>query len=286
MKIFVSVDMEGATGIVHREQLVPGGEDYERGRKLLMGDVNAAVEGAVAAGATEVLVNDAHGTMRNLLIEDLHEAAELISGPWTNKPLCQSEGIDSSYDLGFFVGYHSRADTPGGLLAHTWVGKILHGVVVNGRIVGETGINAGVLGAHGVGVGLVTGGCDLVEEAKDFVPQALAVSVKTPLGFSGARCRTPARTARDIQEAAREAVARVRRDGREAFPPLVFDEPADLRLRLHTWQMTEKAAKWERVERTDEREVRILEDGFVDAARRAWQVVEFVLAEEPALRLR
>lgn len=280
MKIYVSVDMEGATGIVHREQLVPGGEDYERGRKLLMGDVNAAVEGARAGGATEILVNDAHGTMRNILIEDLAEGAELISGPWTNKPLCQAELIDESFQLGFFVGYHSRADTPGGLLAHTWVGKILHGVIVNGKVAGETAINAGVLGCFSVPVGLVTGGSDLVAEAREILPEAIAVSVKDPLGFSGARCRTPRVTSAAIRKAAEEAVRR------RAFPVFRFAEPVDMRLQFHQWQMTERAAKWERVERTGDREVRMLEATYLEAVKRAWQVVEFVLAEEPALRLR
>ena len=280
MKIYISVDMEGATGIVHREQLVPGGEDYERGRKLLMGDVNAAIEGARAGGATEVLVNDAHGTMRNLLIEDLAEGAELISGPWTNKPLCQSELIDDTYDLGFFVGYHSRADTPGGLLAHTWVGKILHGVIVNGRVIGETAINAGVLGCFGVPVGLVTGGTDLVDEAKQFLPEAIAVSVKQPLGFSGARLKPPRVTQPAIRAASEQAVRQ------RKFPLFKFDEPVDFRLQFHQWQMTERAAKWEKVERTGDREVRMEETHYLHAVRRAWQVVEFVLSEEPALRLR
>ena len=280
MKIYISVDMEGATGIVHREQLVPGGEDYERGRRLLMGDVNAAIDGARAGGATEILVNDAHGTMRNILIEDLAEGAELISGPWTNKPLCQSELIDDTYDLGFFVGYHSRADTPGGLLAHTWVGKILHGVIVNGKVIGETAINAGVLGCHGVPVGLVTGGSDLVDEAQQVVPEALAVSVKEPLGFSGARCKPPRVTQPAIRAAAEAAVRQ------KKFPVFRFDEPVDFRLQFHQWQMTERAAKWEKVTRTGDREVRMDETLYLHAVRRAWQVVEFVLSEEPSLRLR
>lgn len=280
MKIYISVDMEGATGIVHREQLVPGGEDYERGRRLLMGDVNAAIEGARAGGATEVLVNDAHGTMRNLLIEDLAEGAELISGPWTNKPLCQSEMIDDTYDLGFFVGYHSRADTPGGLLAHTWVGRILHGVLVNGRVIGETAINAAVLGCFGVPVGLVTGGSDLVDEARAFLPEALAVSVKQPLGFSGARLKPPRVTQPAIRAAAEQALRHAK------FPLFKFDEPVDFRLQFHQWQMTERAAKWEKVERTGDREVRMEETLYLHAVRRAWQVVEFVLSEEPSLRLR
>ena len=285
MKIYISVDMEGATGIVHREQLSPGGEDYERSRKLLMGDVNAAVEGAVEAGATDVLVNDAHGTMRNLLIEDLSEHAELISGPWTNKPLCQAECADQGFDLGFLVGYHARSNTPRGLLAHTWVGKLIHGVIVNGRVVGETAINAGVLGAYGVPVGLVTGGADLVAEAAEALPEALAVAVKTPLGFSGARCLSPRRTAPLIRQAAQDAVARAL-SGDDPFPAFTFDEPVDFRLQLHTWRMTERAAKWEGVTRTDEREVRIEETGYVAAAKRAWAVIEHVMAEEPPLRLR
>lgn len=285
MKVYISVDMEGATGVVHPEQLVPAGEDYERSRKLLMSDVNAAVEGAVAGGATEVLVNDAHGTMRNLLIEDLHPDAELISGPWNNKPLCQSEGIDESYDLGMFVGYHSRADTPRGLLCHTWVGKLIHGVVVNGQVVGETGINAGVLGAYGVPVGLVTGGSDLVVEAKETLPQVIAVSVKEPLGATGAKCKPPARTRALIKEGAEQAMARARGEG-APFPVFRFDEPADFRLRLHTWMQTEKAERWEKVVRTGEREVRMEETSYVQATIRAWQTIEFLLAEEPELRRR
>ena len=280
MKVYISVDMEGATGIVHREQLVPGGEDYERGRRLLMGDVNAAIGGARAGGATEILVNDAHGTMRNILIEDLDDGAELISGPWTNKPLCQSELIDESFGLGFFVGYHSRADTPRGLLAHTWVGRILHGVIVNGQVVGETAINAGVLGAFGVPVGLVTGASDLVAEARGVVPEAIAVPVKEAMGMTGARCKTPRVTSRLIREAAEAAVRRA------SFPVFRFPEPCDVRLQFHQWQMTERAAKWERTVRTGDREVRIDETSYLAAILRAWQVVEFVLSEEPSLRLR
>lgn len=285
MKVYVSVDMEGATGVVHREQLVPGGEDYERSRRLLMGDVNAAVEGAFAGGATEVLVNDAHGTMRNLLIEDLHERAELISGPWTNKPLVQSECIDSSFGLGLFVGYHSRAGTERGLLAHTWVGRVVHGISCNGRVLGETAINAAVLGCHGVPVGLVTGGADLVEEARGVVPDALAVAVKQPLGPTGARCRTPKATAADIRRAAEAAVRRQRGEG-EPFALFTFPEPVDVRVELHTYAMTERAARWQGASRTGEREVKVQETSWLPAIRRAWEILEFVMAEEPPLRIR
>jgi len=284
VKVYVSVDMEGATGIVHREQLVPGGDDYERSRALLMGDVNAACEGAFAGGAEAVLVNDAHGTMRNLRIEDLHARAELISGPWTSKPLCQAEGIDDSYGLGMFVGYHARSDTPRGLLAHTWVGKVIHGVLVGGRPIGETAINAATLGVHGVPVGLVTGGTDTVAEAKQVLPEALTVAVKEPLGVAAARCRTPAATGPAIRAAAEAAVRRAREAG--GFPTFTFAEPVDLRIQWHTWQMTERAARWERVERTGDREVRILEDAWLPAVRRAWATVEHVMSEDPELRLR
>ena len=125
--------MEGATGVVHRDQLVPEGKDYERARRLLTGDVLAAVEGACEAGAAEVLVNDAHGHMRNILIEELPGEALLVSGPASsrNKPLCQTQGAEEGWDVAFLVGTHARAGATPGLLAHTWVGSLIHEVRLN-----------------------------------------------------------------------------------------------------------------------------------------------------------
>ena len=159
MRVFISADMEGITGIAHGDQLMPGKHGYEAGRTLMTDDVNAAIAGVLLhdPDATFV-VCDGHAVMRNLQLERLHEAAELVIGPasWANKPLCQSQGIDDRFDLALFVGYHSKSGTTPGLLAHTWVGSTICNLSLNGQVVGETALNAAVVGAFGVPVGLVT----------------------------------------------------------------------------------------------------------------------------------
>jgi len=168
MRVFISADMEGIAGITDNEFTTPGAPDYERARRLMTDDVNAAIEGALAGGATTILVNDSHGPMRNILIEHLHPAARLLSG--SPKPLSMMEGIQTppsfegkgagglgpAWDVAFFVGYHARAGTADAIIDHTWTGAILE-VHLNGVEVGEIGLNAALAGAQGVPVTLVTG---------------------------------------------------------------------------------------------------------------------------------
>jgi len=139
MKVYISCDMEGVSGIVDSKQTRMDGEEYKRAQKLMTGEVNAAIEGALAGGATEILVNDSHGLMRNILIEELNPNAQLISG--SSKPLSMMQGIDESFDAAFFIGYHAQAGTPYSVLDHTY-SSIVYQVSLNGRPVGETGLNA------------------------------------------------------------------------------------------------------------------------------------------------
>src|SRR5213595_776288 len=120
----------------------------------------------VAAGATRVVVNDSHWFMRNLLAEELHQAAELLSGD--PKPRSMVEGIDSGFDAALFIGYHARAGTPHAVLDHTYADRI-HEVRLNGRPVGELGINAALAGVSGVPVALVSGDAALAAEAKELL---------------------------------------------------------------------------------------------------------------------
>ena len=118
MKLYIEADMEGATGITHADQLLEsGGQRYWKGCKLLTDDLNAVIKGAVSEGVTEVIVSEGHANMRNILVEDLHPAARVIRGPakWKSKPLCQVAALPGDADLGMFVGFHTRAGTPGGL---------------------------------------------------------------------------------------------------------------------------------------------------------------------------
>jgi len=277
MRIYLSVDMEGATGVVHRDQLGPDGKDYERSRRLLTGDVLAALEGAIAGGATELLVNDSHGNMRNILLEEFPPQASLISGPGSsrNKPLCQTQGADGGWDLAFLVAYHARAGARPGLLAHTWVGALIHEARLNGEVVGESALNAAVLGHYGVPVGLVVGADDLVEEARAALGPIETVATKRALGPSAAACLPPARTRELIREAARRAVAR-----RSELRPFRVQPPVRLELELHTRLMAEKAAAAAGIERTGERCVAAAGGSAPQAAETAWRAVEAAMRED------
>ncbi len=164
MKVFISADMEGISGVTHAEHVLRDGKEHERARKLMTGEVNAAVEGALEAGAAKVVVNDSHGTMRNILPEDLHEEAELVTG--APKPLFMMEGLDSSFKAVFFVGYHGMRGSYPSILEHTYSSRVVYDFCVNDKILGETGINAAIAGYYDVPVVLVTGDRKLTEEAE------------------------------------------------------------------------------------------------------------------------
>ena len=155
VKVFISFDMEGVAGIVDWSQCRPPGQPYEEGRRLLLGEVNAAIDGALAAGATDIVCNDSHGTMNNLDPAGLHGQATYVSG--RHKPLYMMQGLDSSADVIFMVGYHGSISGESSVLSHTYNPAVISHVELNGARVGESGINALVALAFGVPVGLITG---------------------------------------------------------------------------------------------------------------------------------
>jgi D-amino peptidase len=210
-KVYISVDMEGISGISGSDQLSPGGSEYGRSRKLMAEDANAAIRGAFAAGATEVLVNDSHGGQRNLLPEDLHPGASLISHSF--KTYGMMEGLDETFAAAIFIGYHAKADTHAGLFAHTGSG-VVRDVEVNGRSVGEGGLNTMLAEWYGVPVVLVTGDDVAVAEVKDTATSAQGVVVKSALNVRAVRLRPLAVVRSEIEAGAREAVAAAAK-----FPP-------------------------------------------------------------------
>lgn len=167
MKVYISADMEGVTGVTHPQDVIPGRPRYERFRHLLTADVNAAIEGAAEAGATEFVVNEAHDGMRNVVLEDLDERAELIIGDM--KSLVMMEGFEGA-DAVFFVGYHARAGTSD-VLSHTFDNPaVVTDVELNGEPCSEARMNATLAGLQGIPVGLVTGDDLTCEEAGILVP--------------------------------------------------------------------------------------------------------------------
>jgi D-amino peptidase len=206
MKIYISADMEGATGVVVPNQVIEGRPGYEKGRRLMLGDVNAAIAGAYEAGATEAVVNDAHFSMTNISVEDLDSRARLISG--RNKPLAPMEGLDRTFDAVFFVAYHARVGTERGVINHTYLGRSVREVRLNGHPAGEVEINAGIAAYFGVPVVLVTGDDRVVAETRAFLPEVEAVVVKEGIDRYVANLLPPEKTHAMIRDAARRALER------------------------------------------------------------------------------
>jgi D-amino peptidase len=203
-KVFISADMEGISGISGSDQLSASGAEYNRSRKLMADDVNAAIRGARAAGATPIVVNDSHGSMRNLRLEDLDEGVQLISHSFKRHGMM--EGLDETFDAVIFIGYHAKADSPRGLFAHTGSG-IVRDVRVNGQSLGEGGLNTMVAAWYGVPVVLVTGDDAAVAEVGTIATGARRVAVKRAINQRATELRPLNDVRRDIEAAAREGVA-------------------------------------------------------------------------------
>ncbi len=249
MRIFISADMEGCTGVVCRAQVLRDSAEYRGALRLLHSDVNAAVEGAFRAGAAEVVVNDAHDSMMNLSPAELDPRASLISG--AGKPLSMVEGIEGAA-AALFVGYHARAGAPGAVLEHTYSSRCLYRLEINGREVGETAMNAGLAGHFGVPVALLTGDAALMREATADVPWAVTVAVKEGLGPGAADCLGMAAAAAAIREGTARALAGVRSwtaKEREARL-VVFAPPVTFALELVTAGMAALAERCPGARRT------------------------------------
>jgi D-amino peptidase len=223
MNILISVDMEGIAGVVMENHTSSDHKEYERFRKLMTAEANAAIEGALAGGVTEVVVNDSHGGMANILIEDLNPAAELISG--SPKPFGMMQGIGPDVDAVFFVGYHAMSGAGAAVLEHTWSGRVIE-LSLNGQVIGETGLNAALAGAYGVPVVLVTGDQAVTEEARTLLGDIETVAVKEGVARTAARCLHPEVAQERIRQAAERAV-------RLATTPFVVPPPITLRVVFH-----------------------------------------------------
>ncbi len=221
MRVLIAVDMEGISGVVSWDHVDPNHAEYARFRAIMTSEVNAAIDGALDGGAASVTVTDGHNDGRNILFEQLHAPARLNSG--SPAPLSMVEGAGQA-DRVFFVGYHARASTTNGILAHTWNDQIRH-VWLNEQEVGEIGLNAAVCGSFGAPVVLITGDQAAVQEAQDLLGPLEAVVVKTALSRTAAACRPLEEILLEIRHAAAYAMVR-------AATPFRVPEPITLRVEL------------------------------------------------------
>ena len=243
LKVFISVDMEGVSGVVTGDQTSAGGADYNRFRRLMTEEANAAIVGAVIAGATEIVVNDSHGSMRNLLIEELDNRAQLISN--NIKPMGMMQGIDSSFDAAIFIGYHATAGSAVGVLAHTGSGTVAD-LRINGRSLGEAGMNTLAAGAVGVPVVMVTGDQEAVAQARELVPNIEGVQVKEAIGTTAALALHPAVARERIRDAATIALKRL-----SEFKPVKPSAPATFEVRFTQTVLADVAEQIPTVKRVD-----------------------------------
>lgn len=262
MKTWISVDMEGVAGVNHAGPTASGHARYPAMVDLMVGETNAAIEGSLAGGATEVVVNDSHGSMFNLFPAALHPAARVIQGQkvWS---MVQGAGPEAGVDIALFVGYHARAGHPTGTIAHTYTGRLVE-TRLDGRPTGEYGLNALALGAWGVPVGLVSGDDALAEEVAGWLPWAERIVVKEAAGNAGAASLHPS-LACDLIRAGSERAVRSAAAGELSLlrvgPPVVIE--VDFAVGIHA----DYAALVPGSERVGDRTVRFTHVDPIDAYR-------------------
>ena len=255
MKVFVAVDMEGIAGLVQWDN-----SQMELQQRLMTEEANAAARGAFAGGATEVLAGESHGGMRNLLPELLDPRVSFLSGQ--PKPMNHMAGVDGSFDLAMFLGYHSRAGTLHGVIAHTFAGSVFS-LSFNGVEVGEIGADATLCGYHGVPVGLVAGDRAACDEALALLGDVNTVAVKEGVSRSAARC-LPLATARQmIEGAAADAIGRA-----ADFKPFAFDGPVVAQVTFVDPSYADSAEYLDFVTRIDGRTIRFEGADYLEAFER------------------
>jgi D-amino peptidase len=256
-KVYISVDMEGIWGVVDGSQTSSEGSDYGPARKWMAEDVNAVISGLFEGGAAEVVVNDSHGSMRNIIADALDPRASLISG--TPKPFSMMQGIDSTFDACVFVGYHARAGSAAAVLDHTISGRVVRAIRVNGQEMPELGLNAAIAGYFNVPVIMLTGDSETCAQAKSILGDALVtVAVKDAQGRYAAWNLPQDEARRRLREGARVALQQTGRVGVFRLnPPFRFE------LEVNSSAQAELPALIYLVKRTSPRTVEFSADDYL-----------------------
>jgi len=224
LKVFISVDMEGITGVVTSEECSSSGPDYGYFRRIMSHEANAAVLGAFDAGATEVVVRDSHGSARNILPDLLDPRARLIRD-WSGGPMGMMEGIDDSYDAVIFIGYHARAGTPDAIIDHTSTGNVVD-FAINGQSLPESGYNALMAGSYGVPVVFVAGDQAICDQVNDLFGEVATFATKRGIGAASEGLH-PEVAQKEIRVGVAEAVR-----NRDGYRPFTMTPPYTLVLKL------------------------------------------------------
>jgi D-amino peptidase len=260
LKVLISVDMEGITGIVTAEECDPkAGDDYQYFRKIMTLEANAAVEGALAAGATEIVVRDAHGSGRNILPDLLHKGAKLLRD-WSFGPKEMMEGVDETFGAAVFIGYHASAGKPNAILEHTWSGRITS-LKINGVTLPEAGLNALIAGSFNVPVVFISGDQAVCEQAKGLFGEIESVAVKKGIGAATLSFH-PEVSGQMIREGVQKAV----RD-RARYKPYKLTPPYRLVLTLKDEKLVDNGQYYPGAKRTGDWELTYESSDFMEVLK-------------------
>lgn len=262
MKVLISVDMEGVADITSVEQTRRGTSEFARSCDLMTREAAAACEGAIKAGASDVIVNDAHGDMRNIDHEALPPTVRLISG--STKPLSMIQGGDAGVDAAVFIGYHAAANTANGVLDHTYWGQQAHEVLLNGEPCSEARLNAALLGRWNVPVVLLSGDRTACADAKRFMPWTETVSVKEALGRTAAISMSPALAHEAITAGVTRALEFFKAGKMKTYRPT---PPLTIRIRLMNSEKTDVVSMIPGVVRIDGTTVEYASDDILTIFR-------------------
>jgi D-amino peptidase len=259
LKVFISVDMEGVCGVINWEEVSRKGKDYDYFRRLMTLETNAAIEGCIQAGATEIVVRDSHGSARNILPELLHKDAQLIRD-WSGGPMSMMEGLDESFDAVIFVGYHARAGTPNATLEHTMSGAV-YDLKINDIYMPEAGVNALIAGLFDVPVVMVAGDKAITEQVKELFDDVETVAVKWGIGQS-ARNLHPEKARTLIKEKTIKALKRI-----SDFKPYKLKAPYTMEVTFTQEHRANIAAMIPYAKRTGNRTVSFTSDDLMMVIR-------------------
>jgi D-amino peptidase len=261
MKILIAADMEGITGVTNWDQVDPFHPEYHRFRRLMTGDVNAAIRGVCEAVVDEILVTDGHERGTNLLLEELDPCARLICGDYS--PLAMMQGIDQSVNGVIFVGYHARAGTQNAILDHTWSSRRVANLWLNDILVGEYGLNGAVAGHFNAPVLMLTGDQSACAQAIELFGNIETVVVKTAVSRMAAECLPPQVTEERIQKTATKAVRRLKQG--EAPKPFVVKTPVRVTLEFNNSEQADQASLLPGSKRVDGRRFEFTADNMLGA---------------------
>jgi len=274
LKIYISADMEGIAGVVTGEQLGPQGFEYARFREFMTQEVNAAIEGALSGGATQIVVSDSHGNGQNLLIEKLPSNVWIVRS-WP-RPLGMMQGIDETFAGAIFIGYHTGTTNLQGVRAHTLSSARLTDVRLKGVSVSEAGINAAIAGHFNVPVIMVSGDDAVVKETTALLGNIEGAIVKYASGFHSARTMTPQAASVVVREKAQRAVQRLRE-----FKPYKLNAPIELNVTFKNYRPSEVLSYLSIVERTDAHTIKFVGKDIIEVSKFLTFINTYELNLEP-----